>query len=95
MLVAHDGDDFLRRLVFSDEATFHLSDKVNGHKVRIWGTENPHATVQHERDSPKVNVFSTVSSRKVYGPFFFLQKTVTGISYLDMLQFWLFPQLED
>jgi hypothetical protein len=61
MLVAHD-DDFLRRLVFSDEATFHLSGKVNRHNVRIWGTESPHATVQHERDFPKVNVFCAISS---------------------------------
>jgi hypothetical protein len=58
---AHDDDDFLR-LVFSDEATFHLSGKVNRHNVRIWGTENPHATVQHERDSLKVNVFCAISS---------------------------------
>jgi hypothetical protein len=87
MLVAHD--DFLRHLVLSDEATFHLRGKVNRHNVRIWGMENPHATVQHKRDSPKVNVFCAISSRKVYGPFFFLEKAVTGISNLDMLWFWL------
>jgi hypothetical protein len=44
MIVAHD-DDFLRRLVFSDEATFHLSGKVNRHNFRVWGMENPHASV--------------------------------------------------
>jgi hypothetical protein len=55
MLVAHD-DDFLRHFVVSNKATFHLSGKVNRHNVRIWGMENPHATVQHERDFPKVNV---------------------------------------
>ncbi|GBM14287.1 hypothetical protein AVEN_128352-1 [Araneus ventricosus] len=32
---------------------------------------------------------------KVYGSFFFCKKTVTGASYLDMLQLWLFPQLAD
>jgi hypothetical protein len=84
MLVAHDDNDFLRLLVFSNEATFCLSGKVNRHSVRIWGMENPHASVQHERDSPKVNVFCAISSRKVYGPFFFLEETVTGILYLDM-----------
>jgi hypothetical protein len=96
IVVAHNNaDDFLRRLVFSDEATFHFIGKVNRHNIRIWGTKNQHATVQHGRDSPKVNVFCAISSRKVYGPFFFLQKAVTGISYLDMPQFCLFPQLED
>jgi hypothetical protein len=92
MLVAHN--EFLC-LVFSDEATFHLSGKVNRHNVHIWRTENPRATVQHERVSPNVKVFCAISSRKFYRPFFFLEETVTGILYFDMLQFWLFPQLED
>jgi hypothetical protein len=31
-----------------------------------------------ERDSPKVNVFCAVSRRRVFDPFFFAEKTVTG-----------------
>jgi hypothetical protein len=31
----------------------------------------------------------------IIGPFFFAEKTVTGSSYLDMLQFNAFPQLEE
>lgn len=88
-----EEDTFLPRLVFSDEATFHVSGKVNRHNVRIWGSENPHQTVEHERDSPKVNVFCAVSQTKVYGPHFFEENTVNGASYLAMLQNWLFPQL--
>jgi hypothetical protein len=72
--------------VFSDEACFYLSGKVNRHNVRIWGTENPPATVQHIHDSPKVNVFCAISSLKVYGPFFFAEKSVNGFAYLDKLQ---------
>ena len=68
---------------------------VNRHNVRIWGRENPHATIEYVRDSPKVNVFCAVSSCKVYGPFFFAEQTVTGINYLDMLQLWLMPQLQE
>ena len=55
-------DDFLEKVIFSDEATFHLSGKVNKQNVRIWGTENPREFVEHMRDSPKVNVF-VLSSR--------------------------------
>jgi hypothetical protein len=80
-------------LIFSDEATFHLSGEVNRHNVRLWGTANPRALVALERDSPKVNVFCAMSETKLYGPFFFCEKTVTGTSYLDMLQLWLLPQL--
>lgn len=95
MLDDMEEDNFAERLIFSDESTFHLSGKVNRHNVRIWATENPTAVIEHERDSPKLNVFCAISVTKVYGPFFFMEKTVTGITYLDMLQNWLFPQIED
>jgi hypothetical protein len=62
---------------------------MNRHNV--WGTENPHVILEHERNSPKVNVFCAISKGKVYGPFFFVENTVTGNSYLDML----LPQLEE
>ena len=80
--------------MFTDEATFHLSGKVNRHKVRIWGTENPREIEENVRDSPKLIVFGAVSSVKVYGHFFFAEPTVTGISYLDMLENYLMPQLQ-
>ena len=90
-----EDDTFLPWLICSDEATFHLSGKVSRHNARIWGLENPREIVQHGRDSPKINVFSAVSVRKIYGPFFFEGNTVTGNSYLEMLQDWLFPQLNE
>ena len=45
-----EEDEFTKRLVFSDEATFHMNGKVNKHNVHIWGKENAHATVEHVRD---------------------------------------------
>jgi hypothetical protein len=69
--------------------------KVNHHNVCIWSTENPHATMEHVHDSPKVNVFCAVSSCKVYGPFFLAEPTVNSINYLDMLQLWLVPPLQE
>jgi hypothetical protein len=69
--------------------------EVNLHDVRIRGTESPHAVIEHVRDLPKVNVFCTVSYCKVYGPFFFAESIVTDINYLDMLQLWLLPQLQE
>jgi hypothetical protein len=81
-----EEDNFSRRLIFSDEATFHLSGKVNRYNVRIWGKAYPHATTEHERGSHKLNVFFAIFFTKIYGPFFFADKTVSGFSYLDMLQ---------
>jgi hypothetical protein len=71
---------------FSDEATFHVSGAVNHRNVKTWGSENPHAYVEHQCDSPKVNVFCAISSQKGYSPFFFAEETITGMTYLDMLQ---------
>ncbi|GBN20652.1 hypothetical protein AVEN_224430-1 [Araneus ventricosus] len=86
-----DDDDLAATLIFSEEATFHLSGKVNCHNARVWGTELPHVIVEKGRDSPKVNVFCAISKTKLYGPFFFIEQGVTASVYLDMLQ--LFPQL--
>jgi len=44
--------DYLNKVVFSNEATFHPNGKVNRH-VRMWGTEYPHKNVEHVWDLPK------------------------------------------
>ena len=79
-----EEDELNERLVFSDETSFHTNGKVNRHNVRIWGQENPHATIEHERESPKVNVFCAISKNHVNGPFFF-EGNVTGDVYLQIL----------
>ena len=48
--------EFIATIFFSDEATFHVSGKVNQHNVQIWGSQNPHTTQEHIHDSPKLNV---------------------------------------
>jgi hypothetical protein len=83
-----ETDGFVESLVFSDESTFHLSGKditseSGGRKTHMptWSIcATPPCAITHE---------------KVYGPFFFTETTITGISYLDMLQQWLLPQLEE
>jgi len=86
-------DGFADSLIFSDEATFHLSGKVNRYNVHIWGTENLCVVIENVQDSPKVNVFCAISNEKVYGPFFFEEPTINGMIYLRMLENWLMPQL--
>ncbi|GFO01108.1 hypothetical protein PoB_002761300 [Plakobranchus ocellatus] len=66
--------DLLSKIIFSDEAPFHLSGKMNKHSVRIWGTQRN----EFERKSPKVNVFCAVTERAVYEPFFFEGLSITG-----------------
>jgi hypothetical protein len=61
----------VNKLVFSDEARFHLSGRVNRHNLWTWGSEDPREWIEHERDSPNVNVFAAVSREKLYGSFFY------------------------
>ncbi|KAJ4428885.1 hypothetical protein ANN_25878 [Periplaneta americana] len=77
-------------LLFSDEATFHVCGKVNRHNCCICGSQNPYILIEHERDSPKVNVCLVMQKNGVIGPFSFMEPTVTGVTYLDMLENLLF-----
>ncbi|GBN62182.1 hypothetical protein AVEN_63532-1 [Araneus ventricosus] len=86
MQVSMEDEAMADRLIFSDESTFHISGKVNRYNSRIWGAEKPSTVIEHERDSAKVNVFCAISSRKLYGPFFFSERSVTSVVYLDMLE---------
>lgn len=90
-----ENESFLDDIIFTDEATFHVSGCVNRHNSRIWGFENPHVIVEKQRDSPKVNVWCGVMKNRVIGPFFFAEKTINGVVYLDMLINYCFPQLDE
>jgi len=61
---------FLSNVIFSDEATFHISGRVNRHNCRIWGEENPHELYEHKRDSPKVTVWCALARNRLYRHFF-------------------------
>lgn len=46
-------------------------------------------------DSQKLNMPCALSPMKVYGPFYFVESTASGIRYLGMLEQCLFPQLTE
>jgi hypothetical protein len=52
-----ETDSFVESIVFSDEATFLLSGKVNRHNVRIWRAANPHAIMEHAHATPSNKYF--------------------------------------
>ncbi|XP_060863526.1 uncharacterized protein LOC132940116 [Metopolophium dirhodum] len=41
-------ENFVKNIIFSDEAHFHLSEFVNKQNCRIWGNENPRVTHEHQ-----------------------------------------------
>jgi hypothetical protein len=64
---------------------------VNNHNCRIWCSENPRGSLEYVRVSAKVNVFCAPSKERereresVYGHFFLMEMTITGIMYPDMI----------
>ncbi|GBM12225.1 hypothetical protein AVEN_21028-1 [Araneus ventricosus] len=96
MLNEIDSDErFLRKIMFSDEATFHVCGHIHCHNVRVWVSENPRAYVEYKRNTPKVNMWCALMHDKVIGPFFFAKPTVTSNIYLDMLQLYAVPQFPE
>jgi hypothetical protein len=91
-ILARTENDLPALFIFSNEATFHTNIKVKWHKAHVWGTENPHVTLEHKRDSPKEKVFCSISKKRVYGSFFSAENTTTGNLYVDTLTLWLLPQ---
>jgi hypothetical protein len=88
-------DNYLQKILFSDEATYHTHGVVNRHNCRIWGSENPHALMEHVCYSPKVNMWFGIMPNRICGPFFFHESTITSTVYLDMLENFVFPQIAE
>ena len=87
-------EHLMDNILFSDEATFHICEMVNRHNCRIWGNERPDDTFEWQRDTPKVNVWVGITKQTVSGPFMFIENTITGGTYLDMLEEFLEPHLQ-
>jgi hypothetical protein len=49
--------------------------------------------IEYERDIPKLNDWLRLHKHGVIGPFFFMEYTVTGHNYLDMLENFAVPQI--
>lgn len=64
-------DAFPNKIIFSDEAHFHLNGYVNTQNCRIWGAENPHAIQELPMHPEKVTVWCAMWAGKIIGPYFF------------------------
>jgi hypothetical protein len=70
----------LAELTFSEEATFHISVKVNRHNCRIWGREKPQEVWQHQRDPPKLNVWCALKKSCIIGASFLTKQSVLNVT---------------
>jgi hypothetical protein len=84
---------FLKNLLFSDEAHFHLNGSVNRHNFCYWSTTNPAITHEQPLHSPRVTVWAAIGYHGVIGPFF-LDGNVTGANYQELLQHSFLPAVQ-
>lgn len=95
-----NDNDFFKKIIFSDEAHFHLSGAVNKHNCRFWCEENPQIIHEKPLHSPKLTVWCGFWSGGIIGPYFFRNEagntvTVNGERYRSMITNFLWPKLEE
>ena len=52
-----EDEHFYRKIIFFDEAYFHLCDYVNKQNYRIWGSENSHVVMEKPMHPQRVTVW--------------------------------------
>ena len=98
--VLKKGDDFSSKIIFSDEAHFHLGGYVNKQNCRIWGLENPHAIHEQPMYPPKSTVWCGLWANGIIGPYFFENAdgatiTINPGRYRSMLRKFLCHKLNE
>ena len=78
-------------LIASDEAYFYLTEAINKQNNRLWLTERPGDWIEKPLHDAKVLVWCAITSRKVYGPYFF-EESVNQHNYLHMLKTFFWPK---
>ena len=89
-----EDEGFLDRVMWTDEACFKINGRHNRKNVVHWSTNKPHNFVEHEMNVPGVTVWCGIQSTGIIGPYFFAD-TVTGESYLRMLEEYAIPSLHN
>jgi Helix-turn-helix domain (DUF4817) len=94
-----ENEGFTKRIIFSDEAHFHLNGFVNKQNCRIWGSENPRVIKEKQMHPQRVTVWCGIWSQGLIGPYFFEDGqgkavTVNGVRYREMLTNFLWPRLD-
>jgi len=90
--MVNEDEEFVTKIVWSDEAQFKLNGTMNCHKCVHWAPENLHVHVGKAVNLPGVNIWCGRSARGLIGPFFF-EGTVTSEAYLEMLRSSILPAI--
>ncbi|XP_057658360.1 uncharacterized protein LOC130895195 [Diorhabda carinulata] len=88
-----ENENFVKNIVFSDEATFNLNGEVNTQNYRYWSDVNPHWMREgHTQYREKINVWAGIVGNSIVGPFY-IEESLTGERYLQLLHNDVLPAL--
>jgi hypothetical protein len=59
----------LAKILWSDEAVFHIDGFVNRHNCHQWAAHDPEATVKKMQNRSKVTVWCGMTATRVIGPY--------------------------
>ena len=82
--------NFMERIMFSDEAIFHLEGGVNTHNCSHWSKTNPKWLIEKSLNSQKVMVWAAIGVPGIIGPVF-IDGSVNGEEYLRLLKEDFYP----
>jgi Mga helix-turn-helix domain len=90
-----DNGDFLKFVMFTDEATFKNNACVNRHNLHYYSVNNPNwsRSIDNQRIW-SINVWGGIVGDNVIGPYFF-EGTLDGTAYLNFLRNTLNGLMED
>lgn len=80
------------KILWSDESQFTLNGVINRHNSCYWAYSNPHEIFQVGTSKQGLMVWCGMTSGGLIGPYFF-DGSVTGESYLEMLQTYVWPKV--
>ncbi|GBN62985.1 hypothetical protein AVEN_25686-1 [Araneus ventricosus] len=86
--------DFLNPIIFSDEATFHVSNKANISTTAEFGAQKIPISTGLGKKQSKNQCGRALLHDTVIGPFFFADTSVTANIYLDIMQSYAIPQMQ-
>ena len=86
------GEIDFGKIIFSDEAHFHLEGYVNRQNMRFWGTSKPDFSAVTRLHPKRVTVWLGINKDGYVGPYFF-ESSINAEDYLGMLKNTILPSL--
>jgi len=93
LMFMRNNPQLIDRIIWSDEATFHVDGVINRHNSVYYAKENPHQIVTKGVASPGLCIWAAIHSQGVIGPYFF-DGTCNAERYVEMLSIFFLPALQ-